>query len=279
MTKVVSSPKDNYNVEAYQKRMLGILKYIDRICRQNNITYYLYYGTLLGAVRHQGFIPWDDDADIALPRSEYDRLMKALAEDDDPRYKLKSMSNDKDWCFLMARVFDTRTEMSLPYSKVLEKTHVFVDIFPLDAQPDNDSFAKIHFTYLTFLTQMARCADHKYIADYERHTTIKKILKPLAAIKGARWWAEKADRLARKRDYDDENYKYICVGCARKFEGHVTRKQLGMGVRVPFEDTELNIPSFYEEILAGKYGDWRKLPVESQRKRSHLYTVIDLAED
>lgn len=80
---------------------LDILIYIDDICKQNNIRYYMMYGTLLGAVRHGGFIPWDDDIDISMPREDYNKLRSVLENDKESPYKLISLEHDKDypyWC-------------------------------------------------------------------------------------------------------------------------------------------------------------------------------------
>ena len=95
-------------LDEVKKVQLDILKYVDMICKKNNIQYSLAYGTLLGAVRHGGFIPWDDDIDIVLMRSEYDKLLQYLYVEQDDTYQVVSMKDEGYW-YTYAKVTDKRT--------------------------------------------------------------------------------------------------------------------------------------------------------------------------
>ena len=83
--------KSDASIEDVQKKIFEVMLYVDRVCREHNIVYFLSGGTLLGAIRHNGFIPWDDDADIMLPRSEYDKLLKVLKDNPDDRFRFGSV--------------------------------------------------------------------------------------------------------------------------------------------------------------------------------------------
>ena len=266
-----------YSLEKMQQRILGILKYIDRIARQNNIPYYLAYGTLIGAIRHKGFIPWDDDGDILITRENYDRLIDAIIADNDDRYKMMSMKNNPDWFTSCARVVDTHTSIGLPYSRLLKKHHVFVDIMPLDGVPENKLVSKFHYALMNVYKLMAVCADHEYVVDYEKYPAIKKILKPIASIKGARYWGERADRLALKRDYNTSHL--IGYGTANRQEGELTKEVYASTLDADFCDTKLMIPVGYDEILRSQYGDYMQLPPEDKRKPIHIFDIYDLGED
>ncbi|MBQ6654287.1 MAG: LicD family protein [Erysipelotrichaceae bacterium] len=266
-----------YSLERLQERMLGILKYIDSVARKNGIPYYLAYGTLIGAVRHHGFIPWDDDADILITRDNYYRLIDAIVSDNDQRYQIMSLVNNKDWYTSCARVVDTHTRIGQPFSRLLKDHHVFVDIMPLDGMPEGDLVCKFHFTLMSFYKIMAQCADHQFVVDYERFPTIKKILKPFASIMGARYWGEKADRLARKRNYNTS--RLIGYGTANHKEGEITKDAYASTLDCDFCDTKLMIPVGYDEILTSQYGDYMQLPPENKRMPIHIYDIYDLGED
>jgi len=260
----------------YQQKLLGILQYIDDICQKNGIHYFLAYGTLIGAVRHHGFIPWDDDADICLSREDYKKLCKAIVEDNDPRYKFASLDNDPNWYMDMARVLDTNTHISLPFSKTLKDTHVFVDVMPMDGTPVGKWTEKWHYLWMNFYKGMAYSADHTYISKDEKHKTLKKIMKPIASIFGAHFWGMCARRLALKRPY--ETSKFVQYGTANFKEGEITKEVYASEIRCKFENTTLSIPVGYDDYLRQLYGDYMQLPPEESRVPSHLFDIIDLGD-
>ncbi len=109
-----------------------MLQEIDKICRHYHIRYYLAGGTLLGAVRHQGFIPWDDDIDIAMPREDYEQFIKIMSHKKHPIYKLLAIECTKGYPYTFAKVVDTRTRLVEEIGKDLHQMGVFIDIFPID---------------------------------------------------------------------------------------------------------------------------------------------------
>ena len=125
--------------EELKQLELGVLCYIRDKCRENGLKYYLMYGTLIGAVRHKGFIPWDDDVDIAMFRADFMKLLSAIGADTGSHYAVLSMYNVPDYPFSLAKVVDTRTR--LVQHGVIgthEKLGAYVDIFLIDAVPDDD---------------------------------------------------------------------------------------------------------------------------------------------
>lgn len=112
---------------------IEILNEVDRICRENGLTYYLVGGTLLGAVRHKGFIPWDDDLDIAMPRVDFEKFKAIAVSKLDSRYTLQTFESDPLWPSFLAKVIKNRTAFEEDGSKYRGNTNgIFVDIFPLD---------------------------------------------------------------------------------------------------------------------------------------------------
>lgn len=117
-----------------QMKMLEMVKELDRICRKYDIPYFLYGGTLLGAIRHDGFIPWDDDLDVGLLRKDYLRLMKVLPDELPEHIVLQSNDTDKNYFLLFAKLRDRHSllEEESPYDQVFKERGVYIDIFPFE---------------------------------------------------------------------------------------------------------------------------------------------------
>lgn len=129
--------KKKLSLDQVKETALQLLIYVDRICEENDLKYSLYYGTLLGAVRHKGFIPWDDDIDIVMLRPDYDKLLSILAKDE--TYLLLDQSTRPDYRYTFAKLVDSNTylESTQFYSGEDPELGVFLDIFPLDGVPEN----------------------------------------------------------------------------------------------------------------------------------------------
>lgn len=113
--------------------MLEMVKVLDKICKKHNIPYFLYGGTLLGAVRHNGFIPWDDDLDVGLMRRDYQRLMNVLPDELPPHIILQTNQTDKNYFYFFAKLRDTRSFLDEgAYDRAFKYRGIFIDIFPFD---------------------------------------------------------------------------------------------------------------------------------------------------
>ena len=116
-----------------QMIMLDMLKELDRICRKHNIPYFLYGGTLLGAFRHDGFIPWDDDLDVAMLRKDYKKLLKILPEELPEEIALQTNDTDRNYFYFIGKLRHKKTLLqNEPFSDAFKERGVFIDIFPLD---------------------------------------------------------------------------------------------------------------------------------------------------
>lgn len=125
------------SLRRHQLRMLEILIEVDRICRKHSITYWLSSGTLLGAARHRGFIPWDDDLDIEMLDSDYKRLMRVLPEELPEHLALQSQATDPNYFYFYAKIRDRKSvlEENVPYDQYWRERGIYIDIFPLHRQP------------------------------------------------------------------------------------------------------------------------------------------------
>lgn len=124
---------DGSPLRRQQLVMLEMVTELDRICRKHSIPYFLYGGTLLGAIRHNGFIPWDDDLDVGLMRKDYLRLMKVLPDELPPHIALQTNETDKNYFYFFAKLRDKRSFLDEGnYDRVFKERGIFIDIFPFD---------------------------------------------------------------------------------------------------------------------------------------------------
>lgn len=256
-------------LDEQKKIELAILKELDIICKENNLKYYLAYGTLLGAVRHKGFIPWDDDIDVWMPREDYEKFLRICAgKTINDKYRVLSM-HDKDYIYAFAKMVDIRTlvEEKWMLTNILG---VYIDIFPLDILPINEKHRKryINKLLLAHYGLLMSTRENK-----KRKTLLVSVLSRLAyyplRIFGYRRWLNRVDKLSRKYQSNEKRYignvsidSYIAKECYRAecFED---------GVRLRFEDAEFAVPKNYEKILNTIYGDYMQLPPLEKRIKKH----------
>lgn len=153
--------------------VLNCYLFFDGFCKNDNLNYYLSGGTLLGTVRYQGFIPWDDDLDIMMPRSDYNKLIKIFKHD---RYQLSCCENDIDYNTPFARLWDTGT--ILKWKIWQEKNNgAFKDIFPIDRYPTSNIIAKLHMLRLKWFRVKINSSIRIGYNENEKNRFLKRILK------------------------------------------------------------------------------------------------------
>lgn len=158
-----------YGVKKVQEQSMEILKFFDKVCRENGFTYYLAYGTLLGAVRHSGFIPWDDDVDIWMPRQEYTKLLEFLKNNQNERFVLNDGVHKKEGdrpIDLQMRILDLQNTITRAYAGKKTDFHPWIDIFALDTFPEKkkNKFVK-KFKRQLFLYKVARCKNFLIVSN------------------------------------------------------------------------------------------------------------------
>lgn len=263
--------KGSISFEERRKIALDILRYINSICRQNNIQYSLFSGTALGAIRHGGFIPWDDDIDIALLAPDYERLTKILRNDD--RYRLLLPENGKYNRFF-AKLCDKNSHVSQDSYNDIEELGIWVDIFPLN-NAGNDLEEAKKFAQLCKKREKKFVdfvgAKHYYQASKKSYEIIKRPLFFIPAqLYRAGWEQNKMRTLELMRSKNDRPMRYVssntvCAGC------EVFEKDLfDHLVEVPFEDGSYLIVRDFDKFLNIKYGDYMTLPPEEERVPHHL---------
>lgn len=249
---------------------LDALLEIDRICKKNNIPYTLAYGTLLGAERHEGFIPWDDDIDIALLREDYERLKEACKTDLSERFFYQSHDTDPEYYHLMDKIRVNGTVFKESFLADKDIHHgVYIDLFPLDYVPGNVLLRKLHF-FRFHLRRIGLMS--KYLSVGERHGLKKAaslvcrfLYAPFSLERLYRSSVKIASEYSRKksRTYLFSLYDSVAVNSlflSDWFRGTVL---------LPFEGHMLPAPIEYKNVLRVLYGDYMQLPPESDRVPQH----------
>ncbi len=161
--------------DTMRSMQLEMLKYIDEICTSNNLRYYAAYGTLLGTIRHNGFIPWDDDIDLYMPRSEYEKFSELL-QNDSAYYKTISIEENEDYFHPFAKVYDSKTTIIENGIPTKYDMGVYIDIFIIDGLPDNQRTAIKHYKKCHRLMVLLYCiANNVFPKDNQGKTKFKSI--------------------------------------------------------------------------------------------------------
>jgi lipopolysaccharide cholinephosphotransferase len=245
-----------------QKVELRILKQVIQFCEENNIKYFLYYGTLLGAIREKGFIPWDDDVDIAMPREDYNRFLKTYK--DDERYKLSYLGIEKDYYLPFAKVYDSYTYLNERVTQNIPMG-VYIDIFPIDVYDKNKT------TF--YINKIKRGLIHCKISLIKQDNT--RLMKLLILLgRAVSFWYP-----LRKSIHSMENNLKISPISEAKQVGVLTEGLLNTKpfpssyiketIDWPFEDITVKVPARYDELLTHLYGDYMTPPPSKKRKTAH----------
>lgn len=250
---------------------LEIVKAVISLCEKHGLTYYMLGGTMLGAIRHNGFIPWDDDIDLGMFRDDYEKFL-AYAEELPEHLKVVNYRNTPSYQYYITRVLDTTT-------KVIEDrigndnkyTNASIDIFPIDGTPNNLVLRKIHcFRVLYHRALMSLCYKDSIDRKRPRGKVEKAMLwflekLPIERMTSAYKQKEKIDKLLRKQKIEGAKYIGNIMGAYRTRE-IVPSEYYGKGKLYSFEDIKLRGMELADEYLTFTYGDYMQLPPEELRK-------------
>lgn len=263
------------SVDEVKARLLDILIYFKQVCDKNDIKYSLAYGTLLGAVRHSGFIPWDDDVDVCMPRADYERLIQILRDDKHERFKLIYAGNEPTYYYNFAKIVDSETTLTELGSKPISGYGLFIDVFPLDNCPsDPKKFNKLvkQIRRLSHFRSASVCDGSSPVMSSGKNL-VRRAVAPFAKMFGFRYWLNKEENKILK-------YKDIDTGCITCLEeclsyNEVMNKQtMSFDRKVAFENEVFSCFSDCEGYLRGRYGNYMELPPESERVPRHGYKAF-----
>ena len=271
-----------------QRAEFQILKAFDDICKRYNIKYYLADGTLLGAVRHKGFIPWDDDIDITMTRPEFEKF-KSIADIELPESMFLSTFDTPGHIWLIPRIIDSNTRFYLNNAAKQKEIGAWIDFLVLDGVPKPGlkktiwSFlfmlARLLYQFSNFsvsvnLNRKDRSLSEKAAIKIAMFTHIEKILNPVKMGHFYEW-------ICTRNDFSKCDYccmlsnSYEQRGVIPKIRGIIPKKWIGNGVQYQFED--LTVYGFEEtdRYLTFLYGDYMQLPPIEERKSIHSVTKVE----
>lgn len=255
------------DAEEYKELLILMLKDFHDFCQKNEIKYYAGYGTLLGAVRHKGFIPWDDDLDVVMLRDDYDRFLMC-AKEWNSEYKVKSFQDDEKYPYNFAKVYDKRTSLK----EFLWNDYdmgVYIDVFPLDEWPKDESvIGKIRNIQKLIKIKAYRIGPAQGL----KKNLVLSVLKPLFGFKSLEGLLKEVER---------------CCNICEKVEGYignVTSNNYGLKERMEkrwfanqtilqFEDTVICAPLEYDKILHHLYGDYMTPPPLDKQQSHHTFSA------
>ena len=255
-----------------------ILRDIDEFCTKNNITYYLSGGSCLGAIRHHGFIPWDFDADIMMPRKEYERFIASFGSVYPEKYRMANLQTDEEWTRSFAKVWD-RTTLLVERKTNEMPRGVAVDIFPIDGLPEGRLARKIHYRILKLLSNLRYCAKVKKGESFSNMKAFRTVVAPFARMIGAHRLGVMIENRARRYPFETSKYVGAVTACHYWERETLTRDCFDEAVRVPFEDMELPVPNGYDTYLSNLYGEYMKLPEDTNERLHKTLGLWDLQFD
>lgn len=261
------------NVELY------LLKEFIKICDENDLKYLIAYGTLIGVVRHKGFIPWDDDIDILMPRNDYDKFNRIASKMLPKSVFLQNYETDVNYPGGFTKLRKTEsTFIEINYSKIKMNHGIYIDIFPLDYISNNSfDIKKVKFLKKIFLLRSR--AEIQVIEEESHHSkAINRILSIFSNFLALIFpcfstFNYNIDKILRKSEKSENMINFYAFGYDDKII--YKSKWFDNIKKAEFEGIKVNIPEDYDEILEYIYGDYMKLPPVNQRKSRHFVTNID----
>ena len=261
---------------------LDLLKELDLICRNNGIPYFAMGGTLLGAVRHKGFIPWDDDIDIGIPRPYYNKLDEILNGEEYKHLRYRSYHNDPSYIRYFARVESTKVRVIRHDKNIAEESNAWIDIFPLDAMPNNGILRRLFKYRVLMLRAEYRISDYDHLVDTTKKNRpfMERIVLGIGKHKcvqrmfDTRKTLKKMEKVLTTCDYEKSNYIVNAMG-AWSFKEMFHKKYYGEGAFYEFEDMKIPGPSNYDFVLHQMYGDYMTPPSKDNADHHKLEVVAD----
>ena len=260
--------------------LADMLRFVDKICKAEHIQYFLSGGTLLGAVRHHGFIPWDDDVDLMMPRPEFERFLSVAPKYMTGRYSLAFPKMAGDYAFPWIRIHDNHTAIDDSGMQKARTRTLFLDIFPIEGLPTNPRLSDLFFKWIRLHDILLKCARKKDLYPDERLKWLKRPLMALTRIRPLESYAYGLNRAAARFSFDKSKYAGVCVithyGSRERMPAEVFRGS----VDVTFEGEPFPAPIGYDTYLHGLYGDYMTPPPEGSRDSWHnIHARIVSEED
>ena len=254
---------------------LDILKMFHTFCVEQNIRYFISHGTLLGAIRYKGFIPWDDDLDVLVPREDYDRLLTLFRDSD--RYRLYAFEKNRDYLYPYAKLCDMTTrKVEGGYDNGVE-LGLDIDVFPLDHWDDDLEKAKREVKQQQnsmFALLLSKLQKPDSINPAKRF--VKGIVMTLCKMRGSAYYVQKLMRQAHKPGQEESRYMGSKAWNVYGQRDIMPAETFAEAIELEFEGNKFFAPVGYDTFLSSLYGDYLPEPPVEKRKTHHSFKAYRL---
>lgn len=264
-----------------QSHLIKMYMEIERVCTRHNLRMMVTYGCAIGALRHKGFIPWDDDLDLHMPREDYDKFINEYAEELPAGYKIYSPNSKNGPIYRFAKVVDTNTRFLSPGARDEEKNGLFIDIFPLESATIRRLsifFDQLISSALKYISSSVDIYEkkNKIFRDLMRSSIRGRInydfrmaIGFVCSWKSSSFWYNLFDKFVSRHKF----IGYYCAPSGGQGKRFFTPQAESMYFplrKVPFENITVNLPNKVEDLLTIVYGDWHQIPPEEERWRHYV---------
>lgn len=273
--------RSEHKLNDTQNYILHLLKEVLQVLDELEIPYYMQGGTMLGAIRHKGFIPWDDDVDLGIPRDAYQSLLEKVQEKLPQNLQLQTYEDETEHHYYFARIVDKRYQIRRMGSLEERLENVWVDLFPLDGMPNGTLKRQWHKLRLLIvrLKYHLSCFEKVNIKRPGRPLVERMIIKIATWTRVGKWFntrkqLDKMDALLKKYPLEDSQWIINFMGqTSYKFNELFKKDVYGKKTMYPFEELQLVGPEQYDAYLKSLYGDYMTPPREADRN-AHVSELV-----
>lgn len=263
------------SIEEAKKIELDILDFIDSFCKEHGINYCINYGTLIGAIRHKGFIPWDDDIDLSMTRKNYEKFIQLFSEKQS-RYQILSLEMDDQYFNNFIKIVDPTTKIIDTRNTKTYDSGVFIDIFPMDTFNDTKV---VDICYKLESFKLLSFSKHKNIVygDSKLKDLIRTLFWLLLRPVSPRFFANQIEKQIQR--YRVEDGKYIAFIPSKLKEKEIfPRDMFDELIEIPFEHLVLPAPKRFDVVLKQFYDDYMTVPPKEKQIYIHEFEAYKLED-
>lgn len=275
---------DHSQVKQIQEQILLVFNEFSRICSDNNLRYFAIGGTCIGAVRHKGFIPWDDDLDVAMPGEDYLKFIEICKNQLQKPFEIIGAHNCSHFKNIYCKLHNTDTTLIENNDKNYPDRYsgVFIDVFPICGLPKNKNESDIFLKEYRWLKRLNRTRRYGF---YEQNSVLGKLLwvlmKPFNCFINEFYYIRKANQMICQHSLSNSRFLFFtwrekAQGCLGSYQDKLFSEDFADSIVVPFEDTTIQIPVGYERYLTMEFGNYMKLPPKDKQVSNHDIYILDL---
>ena len=268
----------SYDMKPIWAALMEMYDVFSKICEKHNLRYYVYWGTLLGAIRHKDFIPWDDDFDVVMPREDYEKLIEVAPKELPEHLQFLSWKTNPEFYYVFNKIKhkdENFVETLREQSKLKLSTGLYLDIFPLDGAPSSKLGEIFYWSKRRCLRSVGLfillIKERRFICKYIPLYILGMLFFPFySKVKSSDEMNHEIEKWAQSYPYSDDKKSVYCQGDVTFFNppeafSKAIMMDFCLGRKVP-------VPHKYDEILRGLYGDYMSLPPEDQRIPKHHFS-------